>query len=581
MTSELRQLVCDISQTLGSPPPQLLSDDAPVLDESVLDDGRQQAMYLVGLIGGKDVGKSSLVNALVGREITAQTSYGPGTESVIAYAHISQESALKQLLDREAPGQYRIVTHAAPHLSRQVLLDLPDIDSHYAGHLELTRRMLRHMLYPVWLQSIEKYADQRPRELLAAVAAGNNPQNFVFCLNKADQLAKQNGDVATGELASDFAQRVAATLGLPTPPRVWIISAARPDQFELPELRRVLTQQKDEDEVDASRQLASQRQGESLVQWVREQHLDHRLAAAQRLRSAAEDEISARLTSPLLEQVLARLANDPVRRLSLADELMNRRVARWPIVNVLHILLSPLLFLVRRRLPLNQQHALAGCAEMVDVHLRSMSDNAAPALSQRIVAAFASLQQSFPPIARIYADSRPWEPMNAHYAEADLRQRLASTLERQNTVVRERFRSGGVLGAFYRLLLTLGAVIWFPFAQPLLETYLAGQRDWGALSRRFVSLLSTSALLNSAIFLAVYFTLLWLILKWATQRRVDKALARLDQAHPDPTLSLTAQTLDWSDSLLRPIHAQAEQLEVLVARAAEFDHLAMPAASAS
>src|SRR5205085_1704773 len=131
--------------------------------------------YLIGIIGGKDVGKSSLVNAIVGQEITPRTSFGPGTETVIAYAHKSQVGALGELLQKEAPGQFRIVGHEIPHLARQVLLDLPDIDSHYASHIELTRRMLRHILFPIWLQSVEKYADARPRELLARVAAGNSP----------------------------------------------------------------------------------------------------------------------------------------------------------------------------------------------------------------------------------------------------------------------------------------------------------------------------------------------------------------------------------------------------------------------
>jgi len=54
------------------------------------------SFYLVGLIGGKDVGKSALVNALAGRDITATSAYGPGTEGVIAYAHVSQEKALRE-----------------------------------------------------------------------------------------------------------------------------------------------------------------------------------------------------------------------------------------------------------------------------------------------------------------------------------------------------------------------------------------------------------------------------------------------------------------------------------------------------
>ena len=124
----------------------------------------------------------------MGRPITAVTSHGAGTEIVIAYAHGSQEPALRELLEREVPGQFRIVAHDLEHLRRQVLLDLPDIDSRYAAHLAVTRTMLRQMLYPVWVGSIEKYADQQPQAMLARVSEGNTPGNFVFCLNKVDQL---------------------------------------------------------------------------------------------------------------------------------------------------------------------------------------------------------------------------------------------------------------------------------------------------------------------------------------------------------------------------------------------------------
>src|SRR5688572_8127618 len=189
MTPAVEQLVRETMELTGADTPQLLEDDAPVLADEALeaaDDGG--GFYLVGIIGGKDVGKSALVNALVGRPITAITSHGPGTETVVAYAHASREAPLRALLEREVPGQYRIVTHDSPHLLRQVLLDLPDIDSHYRTHLEVTRAMLRHMLYPVWVQSVEKYADRQPQEMLARVAAGNAASNFVFCLNKVDQV---------------------------------------------------------------------------------------------------------------------------------------------------------------------------------------------------------------------------------------------------------------------------------------------------------------------------------------------------------------------------------------------------------
>src|SRR5690606_26782074 len=52
---------------------------------------------------------------------------------------------------------------------------------------------------PVWMQSVEKYADRQVQELLRQVAAGNDPGNFVFVLNKVDQLGEETGRRRDGE----------------------------------------------------------------------------------------------------------------------------------------------------------------------------------------------------------------------------------------------------------------------------------------------------------------------------------------------------------------------------------------------
>ena len=75
---------------------------------------------------------------------------------------------LRALLDREVPGRFKIHSHTESRLQRQILLDLPDIDSIYTDHIEITRTMLRQMLFPIWIQSVEKYADHQPQKLLAA-----------------------------------------------------------------------------------------------------------------------------------------------------------------------------------------------------------------------------------------------------------------------------------------------------------------------------------------------------------------------------------------------------------------------------
>ncbi|MGB7159763.1 MAG: hypothetical protein WBD40_16980, partial [Tepidisphaeraceae bacterium] len=339
MTTDVEQLVHEVTDLTGSAAPEVFDHDAPVLRTDAVEG---DTFYLVGLIGGKEVGKSALVNAIAGQKVAESTSYGPGTESVLAYAHASQADAVTELLRREVPGKFRVITHDLPHLCRQVLLDLPDIDSHYADHVEITRRMLRHMLFPVWIQSVEKYADLQPQKLLAAVAAGNDPANFIFALNKADQVVDQAGDLTALELRHDFAQRIARTLSLASPPTVHMISAIHPQRYDLPTLREFLAQQKSTEIVRQSLDLAGRQRTRSLLSWLDAQNLPARADRLRRLQEEAEELTASRLGIPIIEIALPRLLDDPAHRLALIDDCVSRRVARWPLVNVLHALLAPL-----------------------------------------------------------------------------------------------------------------------------------------------------------------------------------------------------------------------------------------------
>ena len=218
-SSDADEIVRETMELTGSPGPELFNEDSPALA-----DAGEDGIYLVGLIGGKEVGKSALVNALAGQKITDETSHGPGTETAIAYVHRARQAEAMALLERTVPGKFQVVPHDAANLGGQVLIDLPDIDSRFTSHLEITRRMLRHMLFPIWVQSVEKYADIQPQNLLAKVAAGNDPGNFLFCLNKMDQVSPQEA----AELREDFSRRMGRVLSLPKPPRVFMISARKP-----------------------------------------------------------------------------------------------------------------------------------------------------------------------------------------------------------------------------------------------------------------------------------------------------------------------------------------------------------------
>src|SRR5438477_11857698 len=101
----LQQLVADVAELTGARPPALLDEDSPAFADS----GGE--FYLVGLIGGKEVGKTALVNAIAGQKLSEPSGFGRGTEMAIAYAHESQAAAVRGLLEREAAGKFGVVTH--------------------------------------------------------------------------------------------------------------------------------------------------------------------------------------------------------------------------------------------------------------------------------------------------------------------------------------------------------------------------------------------------------------------------------------------------------------------------------------
>jgi hypothetical protein len=485
----------------------------------------------------------------------------------VAYVHRPRQKELAELLEREVPGKFRIVPHNQAHLDAQVLLDLPDIDSRFAAHLEITRRMLRRMLFPLWIQSVEKYADAQPRNLLARVAAGNDPGNFLFCLNKADQLP----DAAEADrLREDYAARIAPVLSLDAPPRIFLISAKKPREFDLPELSRLLSRQKSPETLAHSRELAGRRRQRTLLAWLAAQDLPSRAKRLARLDDEASELLSQRLGVPLLESAVPAMIDDPAYRRVMTDGVFARRVARWPIVNVLYTLLAPLRLVVRENAA--QGSFFAGGEALVDAHLKL----AGGPISGLVQSVFAQLHQSDPAIAGLYAQRKLWDPMEAAAMQASLRQELVETVERQRQTVQSRLSGrAGIIAPLVRLLLTVGALIWFPFVQPVLHAFLASNsalgtaRDLGILA---VEVFSAQSLLLNGVFLLLWYLLIGSLLKWSTRRRVDRLLSRWKSAeYADPSLNLSTTALQWMDDLLKPIRNSRETMERLSQRVAELE----------
>jgi hypothetical protein len=238
-------------------------------------------------------------------------------------------------------------------------------------------------------------------------------------------------------------------------------------------------------------------------------------------------------------------------------------VARWPIVNVIHTLLLPLTSIWRQNVG-----AAASPESLVDV---SLVVQGRP-VSAAVQSTFALLQQTHPLVSPLYRGQRLWESAPADAAVMHLRDALTRSLQRQRSEAVKRLARRGVFAPLVRWGLTIGAVLWFPIVQPVLEVMLRENfvtTVRGALILA-VQLLSATYLLKSAGFLAIWFLFLWLVLRWDTQRKVTRLLTRwrsLDRQ--DAAMNASATALAWVDELLDPIRTAREREESLVKRAEE------------
>ena len=193
-------------------------------------------------------------------------------------------------------------------------------------------------------------------------------------------------------------------------------------------------------------------------------------------------------------------------------------------------------------------------------------------LAELVQTTFAVLQQTHPAISGLYANRKLWESIPATSAASTLRDELIATVNRQRSVACSRAdrQHGGQVVETLRLLLTFGARIWFPFLQPILKQFTSHTPGAPGLASIFVDMLGMSYLMNMLSFFLVYFSIIWLALRWDTQQRVARLFARWRKVkNADPPLSLNGRIIEWIGGLLEPVRGAREQMENISSRARE------------
>jgi energy-coupling factor transporter ATP-binding protein EcfA2 len=165
---------------------------------------------VVALAGATGSGKSSLFNALAGRELAATGVRRPTTSHTQA-AVFTTGSTLRAdaagLLTWLDVRRHAVIDDAA--LDGLVLLDLPDHDSTAATHRQEVDRLVKVVDVFVWVVDPQKYADAALHHGYLRRFAGHADVTVVV-LNQVDTLAAEHRNAALDDLA-----RILAADGLP------------------------------------------------------------------------------------------------------------------------------------------------------------------------------------------------------------------------------------------------------------------------------------------------------------------------------------------------------------------------------
>jgi len=172
---------------------------------------------VMALVGGTGSGKSSLLNALAGRQVASVSPVRPHTARPLAWIPEDAEPSLSDLLDRLGIDE-RVTHDKFPGIA---LLDVTDVDSVELGHREQVEALLPRIDAVIWVLDPDKYADPLLHEQFISPLADSADQ-FLFVLNQVDRLAASDR-VAVAE---DLARRLVDD-GIPNP--IVFYTAADPE----------------------------------------------------------------------------------------------------------------------------------------------------------------------------------------------------------------------------------------------------------------------------------------------------------------------------------------------------------------
>lgn len=206
--------------------------------------------YVLALAGGTGVGKSTLLNAIAGEEVSSASARRPTTAEAVAWVPAARRRDLAGLLDWL--GVTRVHEHHAAGLGELAVLDLPDFDSIAPEHRARVDALLPRVDAVAWVVDPEKYKDEIMHGGYLRTFAPQLRHQLVV-LNRSDLLSAGDAARVGEDMRAQLRREGLGDIGIAT-------TRARDGAAGIVELRRWLDSGVESKRVIASRVAAEAQQ---------------------------------------------------------------------------------------------------------------------------------------------------------------------------------------------------------------------------------------------------------------------------------------------------------------------------------
>ena len=508
-------------------------------------DAEEDSLFLYGIAGGKDVGKTSIINQLAGAKISEDTDIlDEGTNIAVAYCHRQDHSKLEKRISFKSGERVRFVDHDRQALKNVVLIDLPDFDSRFLSHRDDTGRLAGHLQGVVWVTSPRKYGDYEFLNQLETVALSH--ENYFIVLNKIDQLKHTAPLDAVRKEVVEFlsTECIKRNVPRPDPEQFFILSALEPNRYEFKRLHDQLIRPHSTSEVTRAKLRNLHAEFERNFERISSgynllKHVQDIEKALDIIRKSVTDQFS----DDYFRFVRRQISTLETLHRRISKAYFAQRVKDWPI---LRMLFYPLVGLITG---LGGRSAFSHTEKKRSESPRNLLRYKGLPASLRMQKIRDDIEASFPGLKQDLGET----PDFSKFIEDE----FSHLLDEYEDLVTERLIETGPHPGRLKRMFVYFPLVWFPFLQPLLlmfasmETVTISFTNLKDLLSVFISLFGAGSLLTSLVFLILFYSV-WLIFIYAhCSRSVQKKgeeefqnlwyaqfLVRLEQVFAQPLLDV-------------------------------------------